>query len=170
MCARVFAQLPQKLKSTFFDIFYVNFSVYLLHHYIAISGIWSYSIIPANYFLSVTKGVRSFKPGTSGGMGTRNPGEMGWRHVEQGFFSFFANFLPHLMIFQSGACGRCCRTLKNHQIMQKFGENEEKPWSTCLQLIFRNRPADSVYPKIGFRVAVPPLISTRHGAPYYKIF
>ena len=47
---------------------------------------------------------------TSDGSGTRNlgfgfwkcHGEMGLSQVEQGFSSFFAKFLPYLMIFQSG--------------------------------------------------------------------
>ena len=42
----------------------ITFSVYLLLHYIAISGIWSYAIFPANYFFSVTEEIRIFEPGT----------------------------------------------------------------------------------------------------------
>ena len=40
--------------------------------------------------------------------------------VEQSFFSFFASFLPFQMIFQSSACQKCCRTLKNHGKWQKY--------------------------------------------------
>ena len=50
---------------------------------------------------------------TSDGSGRRNLafrfwkclGEMGLREIDQGFSSFFANFLLYLMIFQSGAKG-----------------------------------------------------------------
>ena len=61
-------------------------------------------------------------------MGTQNPGfgysqchgKMGWKQVEQGFSSFFAKCLPHLMIYQSEACRRHCnKTLKNQQLCQK---------------------------------------------------
>ena len=45
------------------------------------------------------------------------------RQVEQGFSSFFTKFLPYLMIFQSGVH----RTLKNHQIWQKFGKKWRNP-------------------------------------------
>ena len=47
-------------------------------------------------------------------------GEMGLKQVEQGFSSIFAKCLPYLMIFQSGAFWKCCKTLKNHQIWQKM--------------------------------------------------
>jgi len=40
--------------------------------------------------------------------------------VEQGFFSFFASFLPYLMIFQK------LKTLKIHQICQKIWQNIKK--------------------------------------------
>ena len=47
---------------------------------------------------------------------------MDWTQVEQGFSSLLAKFFPFLMIFQSGAR----RTLKN----------EEKPYSSCVEIIF----------------------------------
>ena len=43
--------------------------------------------------------------------------------VEQDFSSYFANFRPFLMIFQSSAAHS---TLKNHQKWQKFGKKMEK--------------------------------------------
>jgi hypothetical protein len=46
--------------------------------------------------------------------------------------SFFANFLPYLMIFQSAA--KLWKTIKYAKILAK---NEEKPLSTCLQPIFQ---------------------------------
>ena len=45
--------------------------------------------------------------------------------IIQRFSSFFPNFLQYLMIFQNGECQMCCRTRKNHQILQQFGGNEE---------------------------------------------
>ena len=47
--------------------------------------------------------------------------KMDFRQVEQGFCSFFAKFLPYLMIFQNGALRSHYETFKNHQICQKFG-------------------------------------------------
>ena len=44
-------------------------------------------------------------------------GKMGFRKVEEGLSSFFAEFLLYLMIFQSGAYQRHCI---NHQIEQDF--------------------------------------------------
>ena len=63
--------------------------------------------------------------------------EMGWRQVE-----FFIKFLAYLMIFQSEAQQRCCRTFKNHQIRQKFS----KPWrKTSFSLTSIHFSADSGY-------------------------
>ena len=55
---------------------------------------------------------------------------MSWRNgFEQGFSSGFTYFLAYLMIFQSWARQRYCKTLKDHQIMpKKFG----KKWSNAL--------------------------------------
>ena len=43
------------------------------------------------------------------------------------------------MIFETGACRRCLKTLKNHQLSQKFGQNMKKcPFSTSFKSIFFN--------------------------------
>ena len=54
--------------------------------------------------------------------------------------SFFANFLPYLMIFQSAA--KLWKTIKYAKILAK---NEEKHCSICLKPIFRQIP--DTYPK-----------------------
>ena len=54
----------------------------------------------------------------------RYHGVMGIRKLEQGFSSFCVIiFLAYLRIFHRWACRRCWKTLKNHQIWQKFGKN-----------------------------------------------
>ena len=52
--------------------------------------------------------------------------KMGLGQVEQEFSSFFAKFLPYLIIFQSFTVPSAhCSTLKNNQIRQKFGKKPE---------------------------------------------
>ena len=59
--------------------------------------------------------------------------KMGLSQVEQGFSSFFANFLAYLMIFQYFTAPLASSTLKNHQIYQIIDKkNEVKSCSTCL--------------------------------------
>ena len=72
--------------------------------------------------------------------------KMGLRHVKQGFSSFFAQiFGIHLMIFQSRACRRYCKTLKNHQIYQN---NWRKMKKSLVQLALKPHfSADSGYSK-----------------------
>ena len=64
----------------------------------------------------------------SDGSGTRNQ----LNKVEQGFSSFFAKLLTHLMILQNFAAP----LLKNHAIHvpKVWQKNEEKPCSTCLNI------------------------------------
>ena len=53
-------------------------------------------------------------------------GETGLRQVEHVFSSLFANLFEYLMIFQNGARQRRYKTLKNHEICQKFGNKMKK--------------------------------------------
>ena len=72
---------------------------------------------------------------------------MGWRQVEQRYFSFF------FLIFQSGAHRqRCWDPLWK---IMKYGKKWKKSWPTCLPTQFLAEL--SRYPKKGFRVPVPPL-------------
>ena len=43
--------------------------------------------------------------------------------LNKAFLTFFAKFLPYLMIFQSSIAPSVRFTLKNHQICQTFGKN-----------------------------------------------
>ena len=49
--------------------------------------------------------------------------KMGWTQVEEGFSSFFAKFLPFLMIFQSSTVSSAHSTLKNGKNSAKNKEN-----------------------------------------------
>ena len=69
------------------------------------------------------------------------------------FSSFFANVLPFLMIFQSGAYQAKCKCATIYISTSRKSSNlaklKKKPCLTCLKPIFL---ADSWYPKIGFWV------------------
>ena len=67
--------------------------------------------------------------GQNPGFGYRQyHGEMGWRQVEQGFSSFFANFLPWFFKVERTIRLRAveCGTLKNHQNMVKSWQKLKK--------------------------------------------
>ena len=74
----------------------------------------------------------------------RNGLKASWTRL---FLIFWPNFLPYLRNFQYGVMNRrCCETLKNHQIWQKFG----KKWRKSLfNLPTTHFSADSGYSKIG---------------------
>ena len=80
-------------------------------------------------------------------------------------FIFLLNYFPrpYLIIFQSGAhCTEdALEVCKINIYGMNIAKNEEKHYSTwrCLQPIFW-LILGSTYPKIGFRVSVPPLVST----------
>ena len=99
-------------------------------------------------------------------MGTQNPG-IGYlaptrsvveKWVEGKLKKAFLHFLPnvcqifaiYLMIFQ-----RCCEKLINYG--KNVAENDEKPYSTCLQ-VSTHCLTDSAYPIPRFWVPVPPLL------------
>ena len=75
-----------------------------------------------------------------------------WGKLIKAFLHFIAKFLPHLMIFQSGAHQWCFRTLKNHQIWQIMKKNLVK---FALNLFFASESAHS---KIIFRIPVPSIV------------
>jgi len=52
---------------------------------------------------------------------------------------------------------KCCETLENHQICQNFGKKWRKAF---VDLPSTHFSADYRYPKVGFRVPIPPLAIT----------
>ena len=57
----------------------------------------------------------------------------GWTRL---FFVFHQIFGIIEMIFQSEVRWRCCGTLKNHKILQKFGKKWKNHYSSCLLRLF----------------------------------
>ena len=75
----------------------------------------------------------------SGGTGIQNPGfghprstmeqiTMGWRQVEQGFYSFICHIWWFFKVEHAESA------LQNFEKSSNMAKNEEKPSSTCLQL------------------------------------